>query len=81
MNEAIFQRTLEVIKRMSVVTNDLSEIETLSSVGIDSLKMVELIIAIEEEFGIEFNDSTLDPSKLITIKDVLELIHSTLSKA
>lgn len=41
--------------------------------GFDSLRMVELIIALEEEFGIEFCEDDLDPSQLQTVEDLYEL--------
>lgn len=42
--------------------------------AIDSLSLVETIINIEDDFGIEFKDSDLDPSHLITMDDICNLI-------
>jgi len=53
-----------------------SEIDTkdsLSEIGIDSLKKVELIINLEDELNIKFDDGDLDPGKLVTVKNILEL--------
>lgn len=41
--------------------------------GIDSLKLVELIIALEDEFSIEFGENDLDPAALQTVGDVYRL--------
>ncbi len=41
--------------------------------GIDSLKLVELIIALEDEFSIEFSENDLDPAALQTVGDVYRL--------
>lgn len=43
--------------------------------GIDSLALVELIIALEEEFQIEFSDSDLDPEKIQTVGDIRDLLN------
>ncbi|MBP2245835.1 phosphopantetheine-binding protein [Paenibacillus xylanexedens] len=78
MIELVTERALSSIESLSIQGNGVNITDTLASIGIDSLKMVELIIALEDEFQIEFNNSTLDPSKLIKVEDVLELIYHTL---
>jgi len=42
--------------------------------GIDSLRMVELLVAIEERIGIVIDESDLDPGKLVTIQDIADVI-------
>lgn len=41
--------------------------------GFDSLRMVELIVALEEEFGIQFCEDDLDPAQLLTVEDLYVL--------
>ena len=41
--------------------------------GFDSLRMVLLLLELEEAFGIELDESDLNPFKLITVKDVINL--------
>ena len=53
------------------VTEDASFVDDL---GADSLDTVELIMAFEEEFGIEIPDE--DAQKIKTVKDVIEYIES-----
>ena len=53
----------------SKVTPEASFIDDL---GADSLDMVELIMAIEEEFDIEIPDS--DAEKVVTVGDVVDYI-------
>lgn len=65
---------IEVIAGLSVVPQEeISVDDMLANIGIDSLKMVELIIALEERLNIRFNDSDLDPSKLKTVQKIVEL--------
>ena len=52
------------------VTNDASFVDDL---GADSLDTVELIMALEEEFGIEVPDEQAE--KLLTVGDVVKYIE------
>lgn len=57
---------------------DIGEISLESSfiddLGADSLDIVELIMALEEEFDIEFPDE--DAEKIATVADVVDYIKS-----
>ena len=55
------------------VTEDASFIDDL---GADSLDIVEFIMALEEEFGIEIPDE--DVEKIVTVKDVVEYISENI---
>ena len=66
---------IKIIYEQSIVSQDEVVIEdSLASIGIDSLKMVELIVALEDGLGITFDDSDLDPSQLQTVRSVVELV-------
>lgn len=53
------------------VTQEASFIEDL---GADSLDTVELVMALEEEFGIEIPDE--EAEKIMTVKDAVEYIKA-----
>lgn len=53
------------------VTNEASFIDDL---GADSLDIVELVMAMEDEFGIEIPDE--EAEKIKTVKDVIEYIKA-----
>ena len=53
----------------SQVDNSASFVEDL---GADSLDIVELVMALEEEFNIEISDE--DAEKMTTVKDAVEYI-------
>lgn len=41
--------------------------------GLDSLKMVEMLLVLEETFDILINESDMDPEKLSTVQDLYDL--------
>jgi len=57
----------------SEVTPEASFVDDL---GADSLDTVELVMALEEEFGIEIPDE--DAEKLLTVEDVIKYIEAKL---
>jgi acyl carrier protein len=54
------------------VTNEASFVDDL---GADSLDTVELVMALEEEFGIEISDEHAE--KITTIQHAIDYIHKT----
>ncbi len=58
-------------KDVNEVTNEASFIDDL---GADSLDIVELVMAMEDEFGIEIPDE--EAEKIKTVKDVIEYIKA-----
>ncbi len=51
----------------------------IDDLGADSLDLVEMIMALEEEFGIEFPDE--DAEKILTVKDALDYIDAHVQAA
>ena len=42
--------------------------------GLDSLNLVELIVGLEDTFGIQFDESDLDPQEILTVEDLYQLV-------
>ena len=73
-SEELFEKIKNIIVEQlqvsdTAITEDSSFIDDL---GADSLDLVELIMAFEEEFGIEIPDS--DAEKVVTVGDVVKYI-------
>ena len=73
-SEEVFDKVKEIIvEQLGVaeisVTQEASFIDDL---GADSLDIVELIMALEEEFDMEIPDA--DAEKVVTVGDVVEYI-------
>jgi acyl carrier protein len=76
MSESIEEKVKKIIaEKLSV---DLSEVKPEASfvddLGADSLDLVELIMSMEEEFGVEISDE--DAEKIVTVKDAISYVHN-----
>ena len=73
-SEEIFDKVKEIIVEQLGVAEDAvtQESSFIDDLGADSLDIVELIMALEEEFDIEIPDS--DAEKVVTVGDVVDYI-------
>ena len=69
-------RVREIIsEQLGVAANEVTpESSFIEDLGADSLDIVELVMALEEEYGIEISDE--DAEKIRTVKDVVSYIES-----
>ena len=72
--EEIFEKVKNIIVEQLGVTEAAvtAEASFIDDLGADSLDIVELVMALEEEFDIEIPDS--DAEKVTTVGDVVEYI-------
>lgn len=73
-SEEVFERVKEIIVEQLQVADTSVTLEAsfIDDLGADSLDLVELIMALEEEFDIEIPDA--DAEKVTTVNDVVEYI-------
>ncbi len=68
-----------VIEQLSVGEEEVvNEASFLDDLGADSLDVVELIMAIEEEYGIEIPDD--DAEKLQSVQDAINYVEERTAK-
>ena len=69
------ERVMNVVCEQLVVnqTEVNSESEIINDLGADSLDVVELVMAIEEEFDIEISDEAAE--KIMTVGDIVTAIE------
>jgi acyl carrier protein len=82
---ATFEKTDTSAKVITIIAEELkvdkSTIKpesTFQDLGADSLDMVQMVMKLEEQFGIEINDQ--DAEKLTNVADVVEYIHNKRTK-
>lgn len=69
-------RVREIIsEQLGVAANQVTpEASFIEDLGADSLDIVELVMALEEEYGMEISDE--DAEKIRTVKDVVSYIEA-----
>ena len=74
MEKSVDRRVIEIIVEQLGVSEEEVTMEAsfIDDLGADSLDLVELIMAMEEEFSLEISDE--DAEKIQTVQDVVNYI-------
>ena len=77
-SEEIFEKVKGVIvEQLGVAEGNITmKASFIDDLGADSLDIVELIMALEEEFDLEIPDA--DAEKVVTVNDVVEYIKDNI---
>jgi acyl carrier protein len=70
----VLQQELDVPEGMLIEQDS----HILNDLGADSLGSVEIILCMEEEFGIEINDNDID--KIHKVKDIVKVVGDLLGR-
>lgn len=62
-----------IVQELKVDRERVNETVTFAELGADSLDMVQIIMKLEETFGIEINDQ--DAEKMTTLRDVVDYVQ------
>ena len=78
-SEDIFEKVKEIIVEQLGVADTAVTLEAsfIDDLGADSLDIVELIMALEEEFDTEIPDA--DAEKIVTVGDVVDYIKENVA--
>lgn len=74
MNDLQKKKLMDVLSQLSGVVNIHEGDFLLTDLGLDSLALVNLMVMLEDVFGIEFSPSDLDPFALSAVEDVMLLV-------
>jgi len=70
------KRVHQVIsEQLGVKTEEVTQEDTLSGLGADSLDVVELVMAVEEEFDIEIPDSDIEEHDDMTVAVFTDIVE------
>ena len=76
--EEVFEKVKEIIvEQLGVADTSVTmEASFIDDLGADSLDIVELVMALEEEFDMEIPDA--DAEKVVTVGDVVDYIKDSI---
>jgi acyl carrier protein len=67
---------MQIIRECCALTEDGITAETeIKAVSLDSLSFIQLIVSLETEFGIEFDDERLDIYAYEAVNDVISAVE------
>jgi acyl carrier protein len=74
MEKSVEQKVIEIVVEQLGVSREEATLEAsfVDDLGADSLDLVELIMAMEEQFGLEISDE--DAEKIRTVQEVIDYI-------
>jgi acyl carrier protein len=67
-----------IAEKLSIDPSTIKPDATLQDLGADSLDLVEIIMKLEEQFGVEVDDAKAETLK--NVNDVVSYVHSMRSK-
>lgn len=75
-------------EKLQKILRELSGLDTFGEsdslqvdLGLDSLSMVNLLLAIEDAYGVTLEESDMDPMTLLTVADVSALVKKYRAEA
>ncbi len=75
-------------EKLQKILRELSGLDTFgesdslqADLGLDSLSMVNLLLAIEDAYGVTLEESDMDPMTLLTVADVSALVKKYRAEA
>ena len=67
-------RVFEILEELTSMSIQDPNLILIQDLGMDSLRMVMLLVTIEDTFDIELDESDMNPFALLTVKDTIDLV-------
>jgi len=80
MNKAIYEIVVKILTEEVDASKTFLPDDNLKDIGLNSLSMIRVVVKLENEFNIEFDDEMLSFDQIITLDDLVTYI-SDYSKA
>lgn len=74
VQEKIRKQVFEIIEELCLSPITDADQTLLGDLSLDSLRMVMLLVTLEDNFEIELDESDMNPFVLITVNDVVDLV-------
>ena len=72
--EEVKNKVLNILEELSGTLPTSEDVQLISDLHLDSLRMVTLLVLIEEEFNIELNECDMNPFSLRATGDVIDMV-------
>ena len=72
--DEIKKQVIEIVEELSLMTIQDTDVTLTGDLSMDSLRMVMLLVTLEDTFEIELDESDMNPFSLITVQDVIDLV-------
>ena len=75
MNEhEVFLKVVDILEEIGGTRVEDTSKTLVDDLAMDSLRLVTLLVMIEDAFEIELEESDMDPFRLVSVKDVIDLV-------
>lgn len=71
---------IELVEQILDIDINCDVYANLINVGMDSIKVIQLLVKLEEEFNIEFADEDLQMKFFVSIKEIAKLVDKKLNE-
>lgn len=71
--DEIKEQVFEIVEELGLIPIRDANVTLTGDLAMDSLRMVMLLITLEDTFEIELDESDMNPFSLITVQDVVDL--------
>ena len=73
------KQVMELLEELCLTPVTDSSLTLVGDLALDSLRMVMLLVTLEDTFEIELDESDMNPFALVTVQDVVELAEKYVS--
>ena len=70
----IEKQVIQLLEEIGLLTISDTSMTLAEDLGFDSLKLVMLLVLIEDTFDIELDESDMNPFELLCVEDVVQLV-------
>ncbi len=85
VNELVMDTIKRVLteqpEEVDINLDGIKEEDNILELGLNSISYIKLIVEIENEFDIEFEDCMLDYTTMESIKDIIDTVNNKLNEA
>jgi len=79
--DEITEQVFEILEELCLMPIQDADVTLTGDLSMDSLRMVMLLVTLEDTFEIELDESDMNPFALITVNDVIKLVMKYVTPA